>query len=302
MNLNAGLRAKHPARPWTTRRYGLEDIITLIAYVILTIWAVLALFPIYWMVKCSFEPTQILALWPPRLLPDFERLSLRGYQLVMTRVPVGRWFLNSVLVSSVRTGGTLFFGAMAGYAFSKLRFWGREVIFWGLMSVIMIPGFITIVPLYQVVFRLGWINTYQALIIPGITGGIGSMFLIRQFLRTLPTEIIESARIDGASELAIFLQLILPLAKPGLAVLGIFSFVGNWNSFLWPLLVTTKKEMLTLPVGLALLQAGGGIGMFYPDTQQMMAGATVLGIPMVLVFLAFQRYFLKGITIGAIKG
>jgi multiple sugar transport system permease protein len=165
----------------------------------------------------------------------------------------------------------------------------------------MIPSFITIIPQYQVVRSLGWIDTYWALIVPGLTGGVWAMFLMRQFVKTLPTELIEAARIDGAGEFGIFIRIVLPLMKPGMAVLGIFTFIGNWNNFLWPLLVTSTVNMRVLPVGLALIR--GGIGEANILVMgQVMAGSTLVAIPMVIVFLVFQRYFLQGITIGAIKG
>jgi multiple sugar transport system permease protein len=286
----------------TVRRWPFEGLLTVVAYVILVIWAVIALFPIYWMVKTSVEPSQLLNMWPPQLAPRFGHLTLRGYLLVITRVPIGVWSFNSIIMTVVRTASTLFFSSMAGYSFAKLKFYGRETIFWILMSTLMIPSFILVIPLYQVVRALGWLDSFYALIVPGFSGGIGAMFLMRQFSRTLPTELMEAARIDGASEFGIFSQVILPLMKPGLAVLGIFAFISNWNSFLWPLLVTTQMKMRTLPVGLALLQSGGAAGQMAPDTGQIMAASTLLAIPMIIVFLAFQRYFLKGITIGAIKG
>jgi multiple sugar transport system permease protein len=195
---------------------------------------------------------------------------------------------------------------MAGYAFAKLKFWGREVLFWALMSVIMIPGFITIIPLYQLIRAFKLIDTIWAVILPGLTGGIGAMFLMRQVMRTLPTEIIESGRIDGSGEFRIFWELIMPLAKPGLAVLGIFHFVGNWNSFLWPLIVLRAKEKFLLASGLGLLASPKDTGMGSMTgvlfVGQVMAGACIQAIPIIIVFLLFQQYFLKGITIGAIKG
>ncbi|MCC7353862.1 MAG: carbohydrate ABC transporter permease [Anaerolineae bacterium] len=302
MSTVAETRAKRLARVGAEREWGLEDIVTLVAYVILTVWAILALFPIYWMIKNSFEPMQMLVIWPPRILPWWEELTLDNYAKLAHRAPMARWFLNSLVITAARTAGTLIFGAMAGYSFAKLRFWGREVLFWSLMSVIMIPAFITIIPTYQVIVWLHWDNTFLALIVPGITGGIGAMFLIRQFLRTLPTEIMESARMDGASEPAIFWKLVMPLAKPSLAVLGIYTFVGNWNSFLWPLIVTRSKEMRTLPVGLSLIKEFISSQSQSVGSPQYMAGATVASVPTILAFLLFQRYFLKGITIGAIKG
>lgn len=278
----------------------LESVLTAVAYVVLTAWAVLALFPIYWMIKNSFEPTQLLNLWPPRVLPDPARLTLHNYETLFRRVPIERWFINSLFISSTRTTAAVFFGAMAGYAFAKLRFCGREALFWALMAVIMIPGFILIIPQYQIIQAFHWHNTYLALLVPGFSGGISAMFLMRQSLRTLPTEIMESARIDGASEPAVFLSVVLPLCRPAMAVLAIFWFVGNWNGFLWPLVVTSTQEMRTLPVGLSLLRqyvSATGIA-----TGESLAGATVASLPMIAVFFAFQKYFLQGITIGAVKG
>jgi multiple sugar transport system permease protein len=271
----------------------------LLVYIALFAWAIVALFPIYWMMKNSFEPAMSMTVYPPRLLPVTPIIA--NFTILLSRTPMLRWAFNTVLVTVVRTAGTLFFGTMAGYAFAKLRFFGREVVFWALMSTLMIPSFITIIPQYRVIVALGWLNSYLALIVPGITGGVWAMFLMRQFAHTLPTELIEAARIDGATEFGIFARVILPLMAPGMAVLGIFSFMGNWNNFFWPLLVTNTVLMRVLPVGLALIR--GGIGEANILVQgQTMAGSTLVAVPMIIIFLLFQRYFLKGITIGAIKG
>ncbi len=276
-----------------------SSLLTVLVYVILVGWAVLALFPLYWMAKNSFEPAMSMNKFPPNLLPISPILD--NYIILLGRTPMARWGFNSLLVTVTRTVSALFFGALAGYAFGKLKFLGREVIFWALMGTLMIPSFITIIPQYQVVVSLKWLDTYWALIVPGFTGGVWAMFLMRQFVKTLPTELMEAARMDGASEFGIFLRVILPLMKPGLAVLGIFTFIGNWNNFLWPLLVTTSVPMRVLPVGLALIR--GGIGEATILVQgQTMAGATLIAVPMIAVFFLFQRYFLQGITIGAIKG
>jgi len=272
---------------------------TVLVYLILFAWATVSLFPIYWMIKNSFEPPMSMTVFPPRLLSVSPTLD--NYTILLARTPMARWGFNTLFVTTTRTLGTLFFGALAGYAFAKLQFFGREAIFWALMSTLMIPGFILIIPLYQVVRAFGWLDTYLALTVPGITGGVWAMFLMRQFARTLPTELIEAARMDGASEFGIFRMIILPLMKPGLAVLGIFAFIGNWNSFFWPLVATTSIEMRVLPVGLALIRGAGGEATILVQGQTM-AGSTLMAVPMIIVFLAFQRYFLRGITIGAIKG
>jgi multiple sugar transport system permease protein len=219
----------------------------------------------------------------------------------MAIFPLARWFFNSLFVAVLRTAGAIFFGSLAGYAFAKLRFFGREVIFWILMPVLMVPGFILIIPQYQLIYSFHWIDSFFGLIIPGLTGGVWAMFLMRQFMHTIPTELIESARMDGASEFGIYWSIVAPLAVPGMAVLGIFTFIGNWNNFLYPLIVTTLKEMRTLPVGLSMLISPRDSGMSVPFGE-LMAGATIAAVPMIIVFLFFQRYFLKGITVGAIKG
>jgi len=291
------------ARPSTrpARAWHMEDVFTLLGYVFLTLWAILALFPLYWMIKNSLEPNQLLNIWPPRILPNWDKLTLENYLALLARFPMLRWFLNSVIVAVTRTAGAVFFGSLSGYAFAKLRFFGREAIFWTLMAVLMLPSFILIIPQYQIIKALGMYDTYWAMILPGLSGGVWAMFLMRQFMRTLPTELIESARVDGASEFTIFLKIVAPLAVPGMAVLAIFQFIGNWNNFVWPLIVTSDKLMRTLPVGLSLLTSPKDTGQVVP-IGEIMAGATIAAIPMIIVFIFFQRYFLRGITIGAIKG
>ncbi len=206
-----------------------------------------------------------------------------------------------MMVGVARTISAVFFGSLAGYAFAKLRFYGRETIFWILMAVLMIPSFILIIPQYQIIRSFGWYDTFWALLIPNFTGGVWAMFLMRQFMHALPSELIESARIDGAGEFTIFWRVIAPLAKPGMAVLAIFQFIGNWNNFIWPLVVTSSKEMRTLPVGLSLLTSPKDTGQVVP-VGEIMAGAAFAAIPMIIIFLFFQRYFLRGITVGAVKG
>ena len=278
-----------------------SDLLTLSAYIIITLWAALALFPLYWMIKNSLEPNQLLSVWPPRILPNWPELTIQNYQALWDRFPIPRWFFNSLFVAVARTASAVLFGSIAGYAFAKLHFYGREVIFWILMTVLMIPTFILIIPQYQIIRTFGWYDTYWALLIPNFTGGVWAMFLMRQFMHSLPMELIESARIDGANEFTIFWRVIAPLAKPGMAVLAIFQFIGNWNNFIWPLVVTSSKEMRTLPVGLSLLASPKDTGQVVP-VGEIMAGAAFAAIPMIIAFLFFQRYFLRGITIGAIKG
>ena len=262
--------------------------------------AVLSVFPLYWMFKTSLEPSQIVVNVPPTLLP--RQPSLDNFVKLFTTLPMDRWFFNSTFVTAVRTIATLLFASMAGYAFAKLRFWGRDALFLAMLLVVMVPGFLTFLPLYRLMRELGWYDTYLALIVPGITGGAWAMFLMRQFIRTLPSELIESARMDGASEPAIFFRIILPLSTPGLAVLGIFTFMGNWNNLIWPLLVIESKELYPLTVALAFIRSGSAAFTTRVDISLLMAGSVVVAIPMIVAFIAFQRYFLQGLTIGALKG
>jgi multiple sugar transport system permease protein len=185
---------------------------------------------------------------------------------------------------------------MAGYAFAKKEFPGKTLIFWSLLSTMMIPGMVLLVPLFLLVSRMGLINNFGGLILPGLVGAFG-VFLMKQFIQTLPTELIDAARIDGAGEMGVYARVILPLSKPALAVLGIFSFMGAWNDFLWPLLITQSKVMRTLAVGLATLQQES-----MTDYGLLMAGSAFAAVPMIIVFFAFQKHFLKGLTIGGLKG
>jgi multiple sugar transport system permease protein len=184
---------------------------------------------------------------------------------------------------------------MAGYAIAKKRFPGSKLFFWIYISSMMIPKQVTIVPLYIMVANFGLVDTYGGLILPSIAAPFG-VFLMRQFMLSLPNEIIDAARIDGAGEFKTFWKIVLPMSKPALAVLGIFTFVGEWNSFLWPLIVTQSSKMKTLQAGLALIQEEVPMEYAY-----LMAGATFAAVPMIIVFLSFQKYFLRGVTVGAVK-
>jgi multiple sugar transport system permease protein len=272
----------------------------LVALASLGLFVLLCLFPLYWMFKTSLEPPQLVIQIPPTLLP--RNASFDNFIRLFTTLPIERWFLNSVFVSGTRTITTLIFASLAGYAFAKLRFAGRDAIFWLMLAVVMVPGFLTYLPLYRLMRDFGWYDTYLALIVPGMTGGAWAMFLMRQFIRTIPTEIIEAARIDGASEVRIFTRVVLPLSTPGLAVLGIFTFMGNWNNLIWPLLVIQSRELYPLTVALAFIRSGSASFTTRTDLSLLMAGSSLVAIPMIVVFLLFQRYFLRGLTIGALKG
>lgn len=285
---------RRAVRSWKESSPG-ERIFFAIAYLVASAWALVSLFPIYWMVTTALKPPSNVMSLPPEWIPT--HVSLDNFREAFANNPVWRWTLNSLIMSIGVTAFQLLFATMAGYGFAKKSFPGREILFWLYVSSMMIPGFALIIPLYQLMAKYGLIDSYLGLIAPGLSAPFG-VFLMRQFIQTLPTELIDAAKIDGCGELRTFWDIILPLSKPGLAVLGIFVFMGQWSSFLWPLIITNSNDMRTLVVGFALL-ANRELRVNF---GALMAAATFMAIPMLLVFFAFQRYFLRGITIGGIKG
>ena len=265
-----------------------------LSFVFLLGAAIIALLPLYWMVVTALQQPTLTVSFPPEWFPSNP--TLLNFQRFFARPHVLTWTTNSLLVSLAVTAIQIFTCAMAGYAFAKKKFPGGDLLFYLYIASMMIPGQVTLVPLFLIMSRLNFLDTYAGLILPGIAGPFG-VFLMKQFISTLPTDLIEAATIDGCGEWMTFMKVILPLAKPGLAVLGIFTFMGRWNEFLWPLIVTNSSSMRTLPVGLALLQEE--LPMQY---GLLMAGATYAAIPMIVIFLMFQKYFLRGITVGALKG
>ncbi len=265
------------------------------AYLVLTGWAVVSIFPLYWMVTTALKPPTVVMSLPPEWIPT--SVSLNNFREAFANSPVARWTVNSLLMALSVTGFQLLFATMAGYGFAKKRFPGRELLFWIYVSSMMIPGFALIIPLFTLMTRFGLVNSYLGLIAPGLSAPFG-VFLMRQFIQTLPTELIEAATIDGCSELGVFKNIILPLSKPGLAVLGIFVFMGQWNAFFWPMIVINSADMMPLTVGFALL-ANRELRVNY---GALMAAGTYMALAQVIVFFSFQRYFVQGITVGGIKG
>ncbi|MBW8348508.1 carbohydrate ABC transporter permease [Bacillus sp. IITD106] len=267
----------------------------IIIYLLLALWAVFTFVPLLWMLSSSFKDSSAITSVPPQLIP--KNPTLDAYKRIFTVGGLGRWFLNSTIIAGVSTIINVFFASLAGYAFSKLRFPGRNTIFWVLLASIMIPGQVTLIPLYiLVVDTFQMENTFAGIIVPGMVS-VGSIFLMRQFMTSLPSSLIDAGKIDACSEFGIFWKIILPISKPGLAVLGIFTFVAHWNNFFWPFLVTNTNSMRTLQVGLTSFRFEN-----LQDYGAMMAGAVCSALPMIIVFLALQKYFLQGITIGAVKG
>jgi multiple sugar transport system permease protein len=266
----------------------------IVVYGILLVWAGVSLLPVYWMLTTSIKAATTMLSLPPQWIP--RPISFVHYQTLFELEALRRWIFNTAFVSTVVTIGCTLNSAMCAYAFAKLRFPGDRFLFWFLLSMIMVPFAVVWVPLFILVSKLKLLNTYTILIVPGLAS-VWNMFLLKQFMQTLPSSLIDCARIDACSEFKIFYKIILPLAKPGLAVVAIFTFIWNWNSFFWWLLFTNTKEMRNLSVGLAQYRYEHSI-----DYGPLMAGASLSAIPVIIIFLVFQRYFLRGLTIGAIKG
>lgn len=266
-----------------------------IAAAVLLLWVIITIIPLYWMIIGSFQDSQSSASFRPQMWPSVW--SLAPYERFFTKTNAVRWLFNSLFISCVVTVTNLFFASLSGYAFAKLKFPGRNTIFWVLLSTMMIPAQVTLIPLYVLVINvLNLADTYTAVILPSIVT-VGNIFLMKQYMSTLPTSLIHAARIDACSEFGIFRKIILPMAKPGLAVLAIFTFVATWNDFFWPLLVTQTDPMRTIQVGLASFRFAEAT-----DYGAIMAGATIGALPMIVLFFSLQKYFLQGITIGAVKG
>ncbi|HEX5416962.1 MAG TPA: carbohydrate ABC transporter permease [Chloroflexota bacterium] len=286
--------ARVPARPSRSLAGTLEKALKVLAYVILLVWALVSLLPVYLMISTSIKASTVVMEIPPQWFPN--PISFDSYDTLLQRSELPRWFLNTAFVSVAVTVGTVIVNALAAYPFAKLRFPGDRYLFWGLLALIMVPYVVVWVPLFILVSNLGLLDTYWILIVPGFAS-VWNFFLFKQFMQTLPSSLIDAARIDACSEPGIFWQVILPLAKPAVAVVAIFSFVWQWNSFFWWLLFTNSSEMRNLAVGLAQYRYQNTI-----DYGPLMAGATVSALPVIVIFLLFQRYFMEGLTIGAIKG
>jgi multiple sugar transport system permease protein len=264
-------------------------------FVVFSIGLLIVAGPFVWMVLSSFKGAQELHQFPPTLFP--ARPTLDNYTTLLAKLNFPLYFFNSLFVAAFVVASNLLFCSMLGYALAKLRFRGRSKIFLLVMATLMVPSTVTLVPLFVLMSTLGLVNSYAALILPFAAGPFG-VFLMRQFMLGLPDELLEAARIDGASEFRIFFQLVLPMSLAPLATLGILTFLASWNNFLWPLVVSSSEQMYTLPVAVATF----AIGQNATDYGLLMAGSTILVAPVLVVFLALQRYFRPGIATTGLKG
>jgi cellobiose transport system permease protein len=265
-----------------------------ITYAILAVVAVISIFPMYWTVVAASTSNSEIARVPPPLLPGGNLLS--NFHKAITQVNMAKAVLNSVIVSGSIALGTVLFCTLAGFAFAKLRFRGRNILLLITIGTLMVPPQLGIIPLFMLIAKLHWVNQLQAVILPTLVSGFG-VFFMRQYLsEALPTELLEAGRVDGASTLRIFWRIVLPIARPAMAVLGMLTFMQAWNDFFWPIIALTQDNPT---VQVALLGLGQG---YVPDHSIIMAGTLIGTLPLVAVFLLLGRQIVGGIMQGAIKG
>ncbi len=256
--------------------------------------ALLTLAPLAWMVSASFMSSGEANSFPPRLLP--RAFTVQHYVDLFTRLDLARYFLNSAAVSVLATLLSVLINSMAGYAFAKLRFRGRERMFRGLLAALVIPAQVGMLPLFLLLKAMGLVNTMVAVVVPFMASVFG-IFMIRQYALGIPDDLLDAARVDGASELRIFVTIVLPVLRPILATLAVFTFLSAWNDFMWPLIILSDDAKYTLPVALANL-----VGEHVQDTELMMAGAVLTVLPVLVLFLILQRHYMQGLLMGSVKG
>lgn len=271
----------------------LKVIESLLLHMVIYILALAVLAPFIWMFLTSFKDMSEIFVYPPKWFP--EKFNLDNYVKAFEAAPFGRYYLNSIFVAATVTVGQLITCSMAAFAFARLKFWGRDVLFFIFLGTMMIPYNVTMIPSFMVLYWLGWINSYQALIVPGLASAFGT-FLLRQFFMTIPKELEEAAYIDGATKLQVLRKIIVPLSKPALATLAIFAFMGVFNDFIWSLIVLNSEDMSTVQLGLAIFR-----DRYITQWDLLMAGSVTAVMPILIVFFFAQKYFIKGITLSGIK-
>jgi multiple sugar transport system permease protein len=265
-----------------------------VIYAALTAGGLAMIFPFLWMLSTSFQSAGALLVPPPQLIPS--PIEMGNYAEVASAFPLWRFLLNSLGVAVVTTSLQVTTSAMAGYAFARLPFRGRDALFLLYIATLMIPLQVTILPLFVQMRFLGLVDSHAALVLPAIASAFGT-FLLRQAFVGLPRELEESAFIDGAGHFTVFLRIVLPLATPAIATFTVFSFVASWNSFLWPLIIVNSQDLMTLPVGLSNMQ-----GRYATEWNLLMAGSTVAVVPILVVYAVAQKYVIRGVTLSGLKG
>lgn len=262
-------------------------------YLILIAGAFVMLIPFIWMISTSLKSTGEIMVFPPEFIPSEPTLD--NYKEVTERFPMMRFLWNSLLVAVLTTSGQIIVSAMAGYAFARMQFKGRDKLFLLYLATMMVPAQVTMIPQFIIMREFGWLDSYQALIIPTMFAVFGT-FLMRQAMLSIPRELEEAAFMDGANHFQVFLNVCVPLIKPTVATLTIFTFMQSWNNFLWPLIVISSRDLATLPLGLSLLQGRWGT-----DWGLMMAGVVISVIPILAVYIFAQKYFIQGMTMSGMK-
>lgn len=267
----------------------------ILVYLFMITLSVIFIFPFFWMIITSFKASGEILTWPPTFFPAHP--SMKSYVEVVTQIKIIPMFLNSAYIAVLTTVGQVLFSALAAFAFAKMRFWGRELFFKCYLATMMVPIMVILIPRYIIMKELSWVNTHASVIVPILFGTPFGVFLMRQFFMTLPNQLMEAAVIDGANYPRIFAQIYLPLTKPIMSTLGIFSFMASWNDFLWPLITLQSNQLKTLPIGLASFQTLYGV-----KYNLLMAGAVISVIPVLIAFFFAQKQFIEGIAITGLKG
>ena len=256
--------------------------------------ALVMVLPLIWMVVTSLQTLNETRHYPPTLIPN--SFEWNNYREVLQQAPFARWFVNTLIVTVIVVIGNLLFCSLAGYAFARIKFFGREVAFVLILATLMVPFQVIIIPEFLIVRRLGLIDSLGALIVPNLAGAFG-IFLLRQFFRTLPIELEEAARIDGCSRLSVLFKIVLPLSGPALATLAVITFMWTWNDFLWPLITIYSANNMTIQLGLSTFQ-----GAHASTTNLLMAASVLSTLPILILFFVAQRYFVRGIATSGLKG
>ena len=266
----------------------------IILHVIIYALALATIAPFIWMLLTSVKDIGDIFVYPPKWLPS--KFHFENYARAFQAAPFGRYYLNSLIVACTVTLGQLITCSMAAYAFARLQFKGRDVLFYIFLGTMMIPYQVTMIPSFMVLYWLGWVDSYQAMIVPGLASAFGT-FLLRQFFLTIPKELEEAAYIDGCGKFRVLWQIIIPLSKPALATLAIFTFMGTFNDFIWALIVVNSDHLRTVQLGLAIFR-----DRYITDWDLLMAGSVMATLPILIIFFFAQKYFIKGITLSGIKG
>jgi multiple sugar transport system permease protein len=270
-------------------------IVMALAYLLLVLTAISMIFPFYWMVSTSLKTEARVFAFPPEWFPNPPILD--SYRYIFYELPFLRYVLNSLKVSLLWTLGVVFSSSLAAYAFARVRFRGRETLFMITLAALMIPSQVTIIPLYILMARIGWIDTHLPLTVPAYLGSAFGIFLMRQYFLTIPQELNDAAKIDGCSHFGVYWRIMMPLAKAVIATLALLSFMGSWNDLLGPVLYLYTEKLFTLPLALTRFRV-----QYYTQWANMMAGATISLTPILLIFLFTQQYFVRGVVLSGLKG